>query len=240
MVDEMFDSGKRSGGCGSGPEAVSYLYGELDAEGRRAFEEHLSTCERCTEELAAFSLIRLSVAELERTNFAPEENSRGIFAELRLWIAAYPLLIKGLAGAAAAIVVTLAVLGFVFFTGSSGKDNLAANNAPDETVPVKKVNGTSQDEGSPLEVTRSTETEETGNSSLPEAGNELRPDALASAAKNTTARGTRRTKTPERRLPTNQVADKNEAPRLSEAAEENVEDDSPRLTDLFAETGSGD
>ena len=103
-----------------------------------------------------------------------------------------------------------------------------------------KLKATSKDGESPSEIAKSTEAEEAGNTSMPEAGNGSRSDASASSAKNTTRRRTPRTNTPVRSLPANQVADTNEAPRLSEAAEENVEDDSLRLTDLFAETGSDD
>src|SRR5688572_23538050 len=41
---------------------VSYLYGEADWAERALFEEHLSTCDRCGSEVAAFEGVRASLA----------------------------------------------------------------------------------------------------------------------------------------------------------------------------------
>jgi hypothetical protein len=49
--------------CGSGEQLVGYLYGEATQTERAGFEQHLSKCAACRDELAAFTQVRESVGE---------------------------------------------------------------------------------------------------------------------------------------------------------------------------------
>lgn len=49
--------------CGRGEQLVGYLYGEATKDERAGFEQHLSQCAACRDELAAFTQVRESVGE---------------------------------------------------------------------------------------------------------------------------------------------------------------------------------
>jgi anti-sigma factor RsiW len=49
--------------CERAEELIGYLYGETDASARRSFEQHLSACGACRDELAAFGAVREVVGE---------------------------------------------------------------------------------------------------------------------------------------------------------------------------------
>lgn len=58
--------------CNSKEPLVGYLYDELDADGRRAFETHLKTCAECRDELASLRSTRVHL-----TAWAPPEPDFG-------------------------------------------------------------------------------------------------------------------------------------------------------------------
>jgi hypothetical protein len=49
--------------CGRGEQLVGYLYGEATQAERAGFEQHLSQCAACRDELTAFTRVRESVGE---------------------------------------------------------------------------------------------------------------------------------------------------------------------------------
>ncbi|MCA1631546.1 MAG: zf-HC2 domain-containing protein [Acidobacteria bacterium] len=49
--------------CGRGEQLVGYLYGEATRDERAGFEQHLSQCAACRDEMAAFTQVRQSVGE---------------------------------------------------------------------------------------------------------------------------------------------------------------------------------
>lgn len=57
--------------CEFAAEAVSYMYGEMAAGERTAFESHLAGCQRCIDEFAAIAEVRFSVYEWQKSEFAP-------------------------------------------------------------------------------------------------------------------------------------------------------------------------
>ncbi len=61
---------KLSPSCSSSEDLVAYLYDEMNAAARPAFEDHLSACDACTGEFAELSLARLGVYEWHRDEFA--------------------------------------------------------------------------------------------------------------------------------------------------------------------------
>src|SRR5262245_20088549 len=62
--------------CLFGEELVSYMYDELPAAKRYAFESHLLNCSSCTNEFAELSVSRLAVYEWNRDDFLPLETPR--------------------------------------------------------------------------------------------------------------------------------------------------------------------
>ncbi len=240
MVNEMFDSRKNTDGCGT--DAAAYLYGELGPAEQKNFEEHLANCDSCTEDLAAFSMIRLSIGELRQESVpktAVEEP--GLLDRLRDLFAGFPLGVRAVSGAlAAAILIFAAFFAYSLIAykssdsqvagGPSGTDIETRSNpgsdpipAKDLETPEKQVPGTTDD------------LVENEDGVAPQAG----PGTEEYASKPSRRIPDQRARKP-RAVPVNQLAENNEPPRLSEAATEDTDDDSLRLTDLFAETGKDD
>jgi hypothetical protein len=67
------NTGRDKNSCLFGEELVSYIYDELPAGGRTAFEDHLLSCTNCVEAFAAVSEARLGVYEWHRDEFLPLE-----------------------------------------------------------------------------------------------------------------------------------------------------------------------
>ena len=59
--------------CASSAGLVAYLYGEMEPAVQDLFENHLSGCDRCTDDFAEISFARLDVYEWNRDEFAPLE-----------------------------------------------------------------------------------------------------------------------------------------------------------------------
>lgn len=54
---------KQQFGCADKEMLIGYLYGECDADDRRAVEAHLASCQECADEVAAFGGVRQALAE---------------------------------------------------------------------------------------------------------------------------------------------------------------------------------
>lgn len=122
---------------------IAYLYDEIDAEARTAFERHLATCARCRTELHALGGVR---AELGRwttpetaghvaLNHAAPLPARGsVGAALRnlpVWTqAAAAMLLLGAAAGLANIRVSSTADGFTVRTGWSQLEDSPATAAP--------------------------------------------------------------------------------------------------------------
>ena len=243
MVDEMFDTGKSPDGCGSGHETVAYLYGELCDEDSKLFEDHLAECPECSDELASFSLLRLSLAEIGNSEIAEVHEKHGLLARLSELLSAYPRLItRGLAGAAALALIIAAAVFFGIISGTGSDENISANTG--------QGTGTNDIEQAESELASKPDSAQNGEfeknaepAASPnvdeKARNELQiakenVSGVKKAPKKSHRRSTRKT------VPANQMAENQEAPRLSEAADEDFDDDSLRLTDLFAEVSKED
>ncbi|MBS1790846.1 MAG: zf-HC2 domain-containing protein [Acidobacteria bacterium] len=94
--------------CNRKEDLVAYLYGEATAAEKRSFEQHLSECSECGEELKAFGRVRddlsgWQVGVAPRTELALPRTKMEVLREL---IGLFPVWARGLAmvGAAAAIV----------------------------------------------------------------------------------------------------------------------------------------
>ncbi len=133
--------------CGFMSDPVSYLYGEMPAEERTAFEDHLSGCDECTDEFAAISFSRLSVMEWQRGEFAhlptPEIVIPYEAARSNSWIGSIRgmFALPGFGPAMAAAVVLLIVGGMYFgFYSGAGKEQPVAVSAPKQNVAEPIVN----------------------------------------------------------------------------------------------------
>ena len=227
MVKEMFDSNRRPGDCGSGPKLLDYLYGDMREEEKAGFELHLEDCQNCAEELGAFSSLRLSIGELRLQN-KPESEAcnTSLLDRFREWIAD-GFGVRVLAGAAA--VLLLAVLGlYLIFTFSSGTGTPSVVREDDgrleDIKPVEEI----------LNAEKEPDPASIANDESPAVS-----DSQIAASDDVRAVNVRKRTSPSRRnsaaQPSRQMAEATEPPRLSEAASEEFEDDSLRLTDLFTD-----
>lgn len=123
---------KDSNSCLFGEELVAYIYGELPAAGRNAFEHHLLDCGGCTAELADISLSRLGVFEWHRDEFLPLETPQFVIpfepqtitAPKYSWIDALRGLVASpmrfaTAGGAFAVLIFAMVFGTSYVSGPS-------------------------------------------------------------------------------------------------------------------------
>jgi len=55
--------------CAYSEQAISYLYGEIDARGKAAFEEHLKNCSTCANEIIGFGTVRSSILQWKSEEF---------------------------------------------------------------------------------------------------------------------------------------------------------------------------
>lgn len=130
--------------CEFESEIVSYIYDELAASARAKFESHLAGCSACTDEFAGISNARFSVFEWQREEFAPlvtpeivipyerpvkavvSTENEGWFAGLRSSLFGLP----GLAGAAAAVLVTVGAVYLAVNYNSVDEQRAAGVNSP--------------------------------------------------------------------------------------------------------------
>jgi hypothetical protein len=66
----MTNNNHKNSGCGFSEQLVSYLYGESGAAEKSAFETHLRSCSACAEELEAFSGVHFSITDWKTKEFA--------------------------------------------------------------------------------------------------------------------------------------------------------------------------
>ncbi|HXG83224.1 MAG TPA: hypothetical protein VNI84_04265 [Pyrinomonadaceae bacterium] len=55
--------------CAHGEQTISYLYGEIDARSKAAFEEHSKNCSTCADEMAGFGSVRSSILQWKSEEF---------------------------------------------------------------------------------------------------------------------------------------------------------------------------
>jgi hypothetical protein len=132
--------------CGFEGDIVSYIYGELTADGWEKFESHVMDCTGCTDEFAAISYARYSIYEYHREEFAhlptpqiviPYAHSSNVAS-----IAEPSGLFAGLAGlmtgwrigfaAASLVLIGLAMLGLNYSVPV--RTNVAVNDSANEAT----------------------------------------------------------------------------------------------------------
>lgn len=227
----MFDSRRKPNGCGSGATLVAYLYGELGEDERDGFETHLEECDGCADELASFAELRISIADakaaapLDVSGVTGEPVTKGSWIDAIRELLVSSMGVRAFAGVAAAVL--LIVAGFYVagvFSGEQASPDVAADPTPDAVTP------------SPAALAEAPELASQTAEDPEPLVNEPDIDAAEAPVR---AAATRREKPSTRRSrparPSVQVAEVSEPPRLSEAAAEDVDDDSLRLTDLFSD-----
>lgn len=146
MVKKMFDTRKQNPNCGLAENVVSYIYEEMIDSERANFEEHLSDCSSCTDEIAAFSSISHSIQDWKDVEFAnvstPQieipyetkatatqtvetiDEKRSILDSIGGWLSLSPAFFKT-ATAFGAIALTIGLGWFVISSLSDGSSNVA-------------------------------------------------------------------------------------------------------------------
>jgi anti-sigma factor RsiW len=152
------NNGAAARGCGRGEELVAYLYGEADAAASESFRKHLTACDACREELAAFGGVRQAVGEWRarvfdsipslniEESFAPAADARPLparkrsaMAALREFFSLSPLWLQFGAVAAALVVCALAALTFARTEVRWDSNGLAFRTGVPEHVIKEKV-----------------------------------------------------------------------------------------------------
>lgn len=216
--------------CGQEDQLLSYLYEDGSAPARESFESHLAECETCTEEFAAVSLARFSVYEWHKEEFVPmptprivipyEEKPVSIWAGLREafsfnWATA---------SLAAASVLVVAVFGsYLVSINSGGDEKTVATNVNTVAVPTpmnidvpKPTAAVSNDAVVPVKASNEEPTRGARPIRTVQAKRDIRPNqpTVRNEVKNPT------------------VATSNNN-RTINAVDDDSEDNSLRLTDLF-------
>ena len=106
--------------CKFEDELISYLYGEFAEIDKRAFEQHLRTCNSCSAELVSFGSLResidswkhevLSSFDSSATVVAPVVVKKSALTALRQFFNLSPLWLKGAVAFASVVFCALAIL----------------------------------------------------------------------------------------------------------------------------------
>lgn len=229
--------------CEFADHIVDYLYHEGGADERTRFEDHLASCDTCTDEFASVSVARFSVFEWRKEEFdklatpsfeipelralaaAEAEKSLGWFAGIAALLSSVrsPMLV------AATLLVCLGA-GFVAITFlGTGDGDLVANGGavPEVTGPVTNRNTSAQlpDASNPNGGDRAAGPTQTGQSTRPAKPETATPKSVPAVVKRGASEGVRRDK----------VTRAAQKPMLNDFEED--ADDSLRLADLFDEIG---
>lgn len=229
---------KTNNNCGNGDAFVAYLYGELPANDRERFEDHLLDCTACTDEFASVADSRYSVYEWRKLDFDPLETPvfQIPYAEAKAsigWFEAF----KGIFAAgprlatAGAFAVLIAVAGIAFINGGFGSNELAKiENVPavvDNSLPSAPIRT------EPDTVSPNVDTAE-AIVPLPKS-----PDVARSEERTIPRRKAVSTKRQGTAVAVRNVQQApNSVPRLNDF--DDVTDTSLRLSDLVADIGSLD
>jgi anti-sigma factor RsiW len=135
----MLNNGHKK--CEFGEDIVSYIYDEMPAAARGAFEKHLAACHACTSEFAGISDARLSMVEWQREQFAKMPKPEIVIpypARSEVVGAGFVDSLRGLLSWATIVPLTAALLialgvGYILFVRPSEPKTVAV-----ETPPIDK------------------------------------------------------------------------------------------------------
>ncbi len=131
--------------CEFAAETLDFLYGELNDAAEKSFHLHLNECSECADEIREFSGLRFSIREWKAAEFdklsTPEisipyqtaatktvetVNSVSLFETIRRYFTFSPVL----SGAAAVLIIALMFGLGIFVLNNNEKDSLADSNVP--------------------------------------------------------------------------------------------------------------
>ncbi len=141
----MFDGTNYNSPCSFAEEVVEYIYDEMNGESKAEFEIHLAKCASCADELAGFGIVRSQVSDWKLKEFSSlatppvelpivraVENKpvkRGWFESLRDLARLSPVF-----GASAAFAVLALCVGIGYF--AVGSNNRVGNDLTASKTPV--------------------------------------------------------------------------------------------------------
>lgn len=248
----MLNNTPNNSSCAFGEQIVSYLYGEVDARDKSIFETHIKTCPSCAGEFADFEFVRDSVIEWRDVSFSnlatpvfdftPNENfATDSKEEKHSWIAE----IKKLFSFRPAFVMAgLAILvfgaGLILFMANFSKTEVVAEFDKNEAQKTIASPTIEKAVAAPIlkPIEKSTESKVDNVSSEVVQQPRVTPGkapvkvSTRSEENSSPARENKETKIRDKKS----VAPKQKLPNLIE--EENNEDKSIRLADLFEEIGT--
>ena len=240
--------------CEFAPEIVDFVYGEMNSEKKNVFNLHLNDCSNCADEIRDFSDLRFSIRDWKTAEFdklaTPEikipysitpveivENKKPAswFEAVRSYLTLSPLM-----SCAMAAVLIAFLAGFVFFVlnNNDGEliavSNTEANNVNQPIViPQKSIEQKNEFVENDPVVSDEKAENETAEKRVPvQIINKTNRKQKYPAVKTIDKKQPGFDSTVSDRNPKSTPV--NKKPRLNELPEE-VEDNSLRLTDLFAE-----
>ncbi len=139
---------------------LAYLYDELDASSREAFETHLDACDRCRDELAGFRAVRTQLAAWTPPVFTREPSLAGqspVVNSRQPWWQAVPvwaqvaaaLLVLGVSAGIANLNVHYDRSGLTVRTGWSAPASAAPANAREASAPAAAASATAASAAAP-------------------------------------------------------------------------------------------
>lgn len=150
----MFDNSfQNNSSCEYAEQAVSLLYGEVDAAEKTAFTAHLQSCSSCAEEFAGFNAVHSSVVEWRDLEFSSLElpsieisykntesygNEKAISMISPSWFAEFRRLFSPFS-AAATLAVVLICFGVTFFAVKFSNSREIANLENKNTASILGV-----------------------------------------------------------------------------------------------------
>lgn len=134
--------------CPQSENLVAYLYGEANDAQKKDFKKHLSSCSLCSEELAAFGVVRESVIEwredvlnnivmpaFAKDIIAKQEQKRSAFVAIREFFTLSPLWLRGATTFAAIALIALMMFAVVQLTGNKSNNVVANENKKSVAAP---------------------------------------------------------------------------------------------------------
>jgi len=241
------ENGKKKG-CGFDDEMVAYLYHEIGDVERGRFEKHLARCQTCTDEFASISHARFSVVEWQQKEFAPlatptialpyrQKSQPATYGSRFASIWASFLRPIPLAGFAAALCLVAGIFAIQFI--GNGSKEIAANTqtearSDDRADQIRKTVEPARSEVAQVDETS---LDSSGASDSHRTSSENRDTAkpIDSVRRHYAIRQP----IPVDRNREAKVSPKDSVPQLRKApilgTYEEIEDASPRLTDMFDE-----
>jgi predicted anti-sigma-YlaC factor YlaD len=123
--------------CGFDEQLISYLYDELDFAEREKFEQHLQSCESCTEELKALGETRFAISEWRQNDFDILPTPKVAIPAQNTWLDSWAnlLSLRWLALASACLLI---LFGLIMMKQNQNQE-IALSNTEKEIPTTKEI-----------------------------------------------------------------------------------------------------